>query len=83
MSERKNYSATIYNPKYKAIIKELIALRMGANLKQSDIAETLNITQPDISKIERYERRIDALELARWLKATNGSFDKIIKIVKI
>ena len=79
MGSKKNYSSTIYDQKYKAIIQELIALRKKASLKQEDIAKALKLTQPDISKIERRERRIDALELAKWIKAVNGSFDKIIR----
>lgn len=78
MGARKNYSATIYDPKYKAIIKGLVDLRMAKSLKQEDIAKALGLTQPDISKIERFERRIDALELARWIKITKGSFDTML-----
>ncbi len=78
MNGRKNYSATIYDSQYKAIVEELVDLRISADLKQGDVAKALGLTQPDISKIERFERRIDALELARWLKVTDGSFDKIL-----
>ena len=81
MGSRKNYSSTIHDQKYKAIIQALISSRKSAGLKQSDIAKTLRLTQPDISKIERRERRIDALEVARWMKAVDGSFDQIIKSV--
>ena len=79
MAIRKSNGATIYDPKYRLIIKELVALRKRASLKQEDIAQVTGLTQPDISKIERYERRIDALELAKWLKATKGKFDVIVQ----
>lgn len=81
MAIRKTYGSTIHDPKYKTIIKELVALRKKAGLKQGDIADMIGLSQPDISKIERYERRIDALELAKWIKATKGKFDTIIRQV--
>lgn len=79
MGARKNYQSTIHAPQYRAIIKELIALRKAAELHQAAIAKALGLTQPDISKIERGERRIDALELAKWMRAVGGSFDEIVE----
>jgi transcriptional regulator with XRE-family HTH domain len=81
MAIRKHYVSTIHDLQYKEIIKELVALRKKAGLKQEEIAEVIGLTQPDISKIERYERRIDALELAKWIKVTKGKFDAIIQRV--
>lgn len=36
------------------------------------------ITQPDVSKIERFERRLDALELIDWLQAIGGNLDRLV-----
>ena len=62
---------TIYDPRYRAIIETLKNSRKTAKITQTDMAQKLGLSQPDISKIERCERRIDALELLDWLAACN------------
>ncbi len=49
-------------------MKKLIATRKHIGLTQTDLAQELGITQPDISKIEGLERKIDALELLEWFQ---------------
>jgi len=80
MNTKGNHLPTIHNPRYKALIKELISLRKSMALKQEDLAKILGLTQPDVSKIERFERRLDALELLDWLEAVGVSVEKTITL---
>jgi len=77
MGRKSSHHSTIHQPRYKALIKKLIAIRLNAGLKQEDMAEILGLTQPDVSKIERFERKLDALELIQWLEATGGNLKTI------
>ncbi|HEJ9058713.1 TPA: helix-turn-helix transcriptional regulator [Serratia fonticola] len=43
-------------------------MRKKASLSQSFLAAELGLSQSDISKIEGYERRLDALELFEFLE---------------
>lgn len=62
-----NRVSTIHDISYGMIVSRLIEIRKRANLSQKDLAQRLNLTQPDISKIERLERRLDILEFLDWL----------------
>jgi transcriptional regulator with XRE-family HTH domain len=73
----KKRPATIHDPRYKRIVNLLIEARKSAGLTQVQLAEKIGLPQPDISKIERCERRIDALELVDWCKVTKQSFAAI------
>lgn len=77
MGRKSSHSSTIHQPRYKALIKKLVAIRTDAGLKQEDMAEALGLTQPDVSKIERYERKLDALEFIQWLEASGKSLREI------
>jgi transcriptional regulator with XRE-family HTH domain len=83
---KKTRPATIHDPRYQKIIKPLVNARKVAGLNQSDIADAMGLTQPDISKIERLERRLDALELVDYIAAvaagdlekSRGLLDQVI-----
>jgi transcriptional regulator with XRE-family HTH domain len=64
--------SSIHDPEYHKIINALISLREAAKLSQTSLALELGLTQPDVSKIERRERRIDVLEALRWIRATGS-----------
>jgi hypothetical protein len=70
--ESQNQSiSSIHDPDYRRIVDALISLREKAKLSQKAIAQEIGLTQPDVSKIERCERRIDILEALRWVRASN------------
>lgn len=83
MESKRITTSSIHDPEYREIVNVLIELRKKASLSQTDLADAIGLTQPDISKIERRERRIDVLEFFRWLSATNADyqqfFDKFIR----
>lgn len=62
--------STLYKESYRNLVRRMIELRQKAGLSQTVLAESIGLEQPDISKIENFERRLDALELMDWLAAT-------------
>jgi len=61
-------SKSIYSKDYRSVIEKLKKARLDAGLKQSDVAQKLKKPQSYISKIERGERRVDAVELKELAK---------------
>ena len=72
MESQKQSISSIHDPEYHRIVEALISLREKAKLSQKAIAYAIGLTQPDVSKIERRERRIDILEALRWVRATDA-----------
>jgi transcriptional regulator with XRE-family HTH domain len=62
-------SSTIHDARYRRLIEILIESRVSAGISQLKIAVELGISQPDVSKVERFVRRIDALEFFDWVIA--------------
>jgi hypothetical protein len=62
-------SSTIHDARYGRLIEILINRRSEAGISQAALASTLGICQPDVSKVERFVRRIDALEFFDWVIA--------------
>lgn len=62
-------SKTIFSEEYTSLISALKAERLRLGLSQQEVADALEITQSEISKIETLERRIDILEFKMFLKA--------------
>jgi len=61
---------SLYDPRYRAIIFRLIQARKRAGFNQRELADRIGIGQPELSKIERFVRKIEVLELIDWIKAT-------------
>ena len=57
------------NPDYQLLLTVLKAARKRAGVSQVDLAERLGNTQTFVSKCERGERRIDAVELVEFAEA--------------
>ncbi len=75
---------SIHNPRYRALVARLVDLRRSAGKSQSEVAEALELEQPDISKIENYERRIDALEFLNWLEfVAEGAAHEIRRAIEL
>jgi transcriptional regulator with XRE-family HTH domain len=54
---------SIFSPDQEALQQVLRQLRLGAGLRQEDLAERLHEPQSFVSKYESGERRLDLLEL--------------------
>jgi transcriptional regulator with XRE-family HTH domain len=64
---------SIHDPRYKRIVQRLIKARIDAGLTQEELAAATGLSQPDISKIEKCQRRLDILEAIDWIRATQPS----------
>jgi len=71
--------ATQYRVKYQKFVQNLSQARLDANLTQVEAGKKLKKPQAYISKIERGERRVDAVELDELAKLYNKSLDYFIK----
>jgi transcriptional regulator with XRE-family HTH domain len=63
---------TIHDPRYKRIVSRLIKARVDAGLTQEELGQATGLSQSDISKIEKCQRRVDLLEVIDWIKATRA-----------
>lgn len=64
---------TIFDEKYHFLIEELTIERKRLNISQAELAKLIGVKQPDISKIEKFERRLDVLEFSLILRALRVS----------
>jgi transcriptional regulator with XRE-family HTH domain len=63
--------STIYTKEYKEITQKLLKARKEAGFKQFEVAQKIGKPQSYVSKIEKGERRIDAVELKILAKIYN------------
>lgn len=63
---------SLADPRYRAIIQRLVALRHDAGLTQRDVAERLGEPRAYVSKIEQCQQRLDPLQLVEWLRAIDA-----------
>ena len=68
-----------YLPKYQKLTQKLRAARLEAGLTQVEAGKRLKKPQAHISKIERGERVVDAVELAEFAKIYGKSVNYFIK----
>lgn len=52
-----------------ATLQMLVRLRAAAGISQTTLADRLGVSQSDISKFERGERKLDERRLREWLRA--------------
>ena len=71
--------ASKYRVKYQKLIKRLRQARLEAGLTQVEAGKKLKKPQAYLSKIERGERRIDAVELDELAKIYGKPLDYFIK----
>ena len=69
---------TLNKKEYKILLEQLYRLRLGSGLRQSDLADKLQVTQSFISKIESGERRIDLIELREICIALGSNLKEFI-----
>lgn len=70
---------SIHDARHKKIVSLLIKARIDAGLSQMDLARGVGLKQPDISKIENNERRLDFIEFLSLLEyMAEKSQDKLL-----
>ena len=60
---------SIYNPDYIAMIDHLRQIRKSKKVTQVSLAERMDWDHRDVSKVEKFVRRLDLIELCHWLDA--------------
>jgi len=69
----KSLRESLDSAKYQNIRQKLIILREKNSFTQRELAKKLSITQSYVSKVESGQRRLDILELYKYLDALNYS----------
>jgi len=69
---------TLNKKEYKILLEQLYRLRLGSGLRQSDLADKLQVPQSFISKIESGERKIDLIELREICIALGSNLNEFI-----
>lgn len=64
---------SIISAEYRLFLDFLKKTREDIGVTQVRIAKKLKMTQSQISKVERGERRLDFIELRRWVRALGVS----------
>ena len=70
---------TIHTTGQKTLLRLLKEARESAGITQDQLAERLGESQSFVSKCERGERRLDALELRQFCKAIGVPFPEFCK----
>jgi len=68
-----------YLPKYQKLTAKLRLARLAAGLTQVEAGKKLKKPQAYLSKIERGERGVDAVELAELAKIYSKSIEYFVK----
>jgi transcriptional regulator with XRE-family HTH domain len=70
--------ATVYSTAYRRLLERLRAARRQAGLTQVQVARAFGRPQSFVAKCEAGERRIDAVELARFAEVYGCSMEDLV-----
>jgi transcriptional regulator with XRE-family HTH domain len=70
---------SIFTPEQEALQRVLRQLRMGAGLRQEDLAARLSEPQSFVSKYESGERRLDLIELRQVCQVVGVTLPELIE----
>ena len=60
---------SLHSPEYRQFVSRLVEIRKAAGVTQSELARRLDKPQSYVSKVERYERRLDPAEFDAMARA--------------
>ena len=72
-----------FGREYRAIVGVLVKRRKDAGISQWDVARALGIDQSRVSKIERFELRLDVVDYVRFCEAIGLDPCKALKSMKV
>ena len=72
---------TIYDPRYRVVIRRLVDARKKAGLHQSTVAARLGVPRIWITRVERCDRRLDILELMALVKVYGIRLKEILTLL--
>lgn len=64
---------------YRRVVAGLVRQRKKKGLTQWDVARAIGTDQSQVSKLERYERRLDILDYARICRAIGLDPGKLLR----
>ena len=70
---------SLFSAEYTALLGLLREVRESSGISQEQIAQRLGTKQSMISKVERGERRLDVIELRRWVLELGQSFPEFLE----
>ena len=70
---------SLFTPEQEKLQEVLRQIRLGAGLRQSDLAEKLGQPQSFVSKYESGERRLDILEIRQICEAIGISLHEFVQ----
>jgi transcriptional regulator with XRE-family HTH domain len=70
---------SIHTTDHKKLQRLLKQVRLGAGLRQEDLAELLGKPQSFVSKFEKGDRRLDLVELRQICRAVGISLTEFVK----
>jgi transcriptional regulator with XRE-family HTH domain len=70
---------SIVSREHKILLACLKEAREASGLTQTDLADRLGMTQSQISKCERGERRLDLIELRAWCQAIGTKLTTFVR----
>ena len=72
---------TVFNPRYRRLIQELIGARHDAGLTQVQAARALKWRRTMLSQVETCQRRADILEIHALAKLYGVKFQRLLGIL--
>jgi len=78
----KRKTKTIFDPRYKYLIDQLVSIRKKKGLSQRDLAQLWGASHPYVARTEIRDRRLDVLETIDLLKAMGLSKSEILKLIE-
>jgi len=60
---------SIHDPRQRQLVEKLITLREQCGVTQTTLAALLNRNQSYVAKVENFDRRLDVIEIADWVRA--------------
>ncbi len=73
----------LHSKNHLNIRNKLITLRKKNSFTQRELAKKLSITQSYVSKVESGQRRLDVLELKKYLHVLNYSIEQFLSELNI
>lgn len=72
-----------HDPRYRQFCKRLREWRIAAGFTQRALAERLKKPHSFVAKSEWGDRRLDPLELGRWVNACNVPASEVLEVIGV
>ena len=73
---------TIFDDRYKHLIKQVVDFREGKGISQRQLAKLLKVPRSYVSRFEVRDRRLDVVELVDVCKALGIPKKEVVALVK-